>query len=412
MRCKSLITFTPYPLDPSRLSTRRQLKVFYTDVGQGDAILVEAEGAIIIVDGGPNSGFHNRLKRRLKNLRRADVAVGRPPPETLHINVVVITHFDQDHYRGLTNILKNPAFTFGTIYHNGLPRYGKPANKDLNLGTLSAQSDGSKSISTDLRDLNSARALLASNVLLTRNGNLNNFGKFLEASITASNEGRLKGFQILVKRRAGPRLILPDTGNDVKLEVLAPLTTSVSGPIRLQAFPDPHKVTPTNRHPSPSGSHTINGNSIVLKITYGVTTFLLGGDLNQPAQKFLARKYNGLGRFAADVNKACHHGSSDFDLDYVKAVNPLATVFSSGDNGLYDHPLPDAMGAAARHSRGEFPLIFSTELARETGGGKVKFGHINARSNGRVIVMAQKKEKSSAKKPWYTFVLPFGGPFS
>jgi hypothetical protein len=112
--------------------------------------------------------------------------------------------------------------------------------------------------------------------------------------------------------------------------------------------------------------------------------------------------------FQADVNKACHHGSSDFDLGYLQAVQPHATVFSSGDNGSYDHPLPDAMGAAAKHSQGEFPLVFSTELAREGD----KLGHINARSNGTDIVMAQKKEKPSAKKKWHPFPVPYAGPFS
>jgi hypothetical protein len=140
--------------------------------------------------------------------------------------------------------------------------------------------------------------------------------------------------------------------------------------------------------------------------------FLFGGDLNQPAQKYLSEKYGGFDAFKAHVNKACHHGSSDFDLDYLKAVSPDATVFSSGDDGSYDHPLPDAMGAAAKHSRGEVPLVFSTELARDIrASGKFVFGHINARSNGDVIVVAQKKEKKSAKDPWHDYPLPYPGPF-
>ena len=56
------------------------------------------------------------------------------------------------------------------------------------------------------------------------------------------------------------------------------------------------------------------------------------------------------------------------------------------------------MGAAAKHSRGNFPLVFSTELARETSKTKIELGHINARSNGETIVMAQEKEKPSLKK--------------
>jgi len=396
----------------SRLSERQQLKIFYTDVGQGDATLIEAEGAIVIIDGGPNRGFGNKLNKRLASLRRADEAIGLEPRGTLHINAIIISHFDQDHYSGLTNVLKNPNFTFGTIYHNGLPRYGDGNDKDLNLGTLATLADGSNAISTDLRDFASAQDLIDDEALLTEAGNLNNFGKFLKAAIEASNDDRLDGFELLVRRRTnGAAMILPDTGDDLEFEVLGPLTTSATGAIKLQAFPDPHKVTDTNPHPSPSESHTINGNSIVLRLTYGDTTFLFGGDLNQPAQKYLTEKYGGLGIFTVDVNKACHHGSSDFDIDFVKAVKPFATVFSSGDNGSYDHPLPDAMGTAARHSRGDFPLIFSTELARETGSGGIKFGHINARSNGEVVVMAQKKEKPSSKKTWYSFPLPFGGPF-
>jgi len=397
-------------VEMSRLSKRRQLKVFYTDVGQGDAILIEAEDAVIVIDGGPNSGFHDHLNRRLESLRRADVAVGLPERASIHVNIVVVSHFDTDHYVGLTRILKDPAYTFGTIYHNGLPRYGNLAGKDLDLGTLYPLDDGSKSISTDLRDLDSARTLLESNALLTDKGNLNRFGEFLEAAISASSQGRLSDFQLLVKRDVnGPRFVLPGAGEDIELEVLAPVTTQTSGRIRLQTFSNPHSITERNPHPSPSDSHTINGNSIVLRLTYGQSTFLFGGDLNQPAQRYLSEKYGNLDRFSADVNKACHHGSPDFELSYLKAVNPHATIFSSGDNGSYDHPFPDAMGAAAKHSRGDFPLVFSTELAREIGSGGIKLGHINARSNKHVIVMAQKKEKPSVKEPWHTFMLPYIG---
>jgi hypothetical protein len=218
--------------------------------------------------------------------------------------------------------------------------------------------------------------------------------------------------ELLVRRDVtGAPNAIPDTGPDLTLEVLAPVTTTTTGSIRLRAFPDPDHVTASNPNPAPSESHTINGNSIVLRLVYGNNTFLFGGDLNQPAQKYLHDRYPTLGPFSADVNKACHHGSSDYELSYLQAVAPNATVFSSGDTGSFDHPFPDAMGAAAKHSRGDYPLVFSTELARETSKGYIKYGHINARSNGTTTVMAQKKEKPSVKKTWHTFPLPFAGPF-
>ena len=41
------------------LSPTQQLKIFYIDVGQGDASLIEAEKAMVIIDGGPNTGLHS-----------------------------------------------------------------------------------------------------------------------------------------------------------------------------------------------------------------------------------------------------------------------------------------------------------------------------------------------------------------
>ncbi len=161
------------------LSQTQQLKVFYTDVGQGDASLIEAEGAVIIIDGGPNRGFFEFLEERFEDLREADVLAGLPPRTSQRVNAIVVSHFDQDHYFGLIPVLRSDHYRIGTIYHNGLPRYGAPAGMDLGLGSLSMNSSVPRSISTDLRDLQSARALLASGDLVTQNGNDNNFAKFL-----------------------------------------------------------------------------------------------------------------------------------------------------------------------------------------------------------------------------------------
>jgi beta-lactamase superfamily II metal-dependent hydrolase len=44
-------TFNPGFVEVARISATQQLKVFYLDVGQGDATLIEAEDAIVIIDG-------------------------------------------------------------------------------------------------------------------------------------------------------------------------------------------------------------------------------------------------------------------------------------------------------------------------------------------------------------------------
>jgi hypothetical protein len=70
------------------------------------------------------------------------------------------------------------------------------------------------------------------------------------------------------------------------MEMLAPVPANATGPIRLPVFGDPHKSLGNQRE-----YHTINGNSAVLLLTYGSRRFLFGGDLNQPAQKYLQDCY-------------------------------------------------------------------------------------------------------------------------
>lgn len=100
----------------SGLSATQQLKIFYIDVGQGDAALIEAENAVVVIDCGPNNGFHKYLRKRLNALRRADVAAGLPQRDHLSIDAVFVSHFDKDHYQGLVAVLNDPEFRIGTLY--------------------------------------------------------------------------------------------------------------------------------------------------------------------------------------------------------------------------------------------------------------------------------------------------------
>ncbi len=132
--------------------------------------------------------------------------------------------------------------------------------------------------------------------------------------------------------------------------MLGPVPTSPTGLCQFQWFKD--------------SSHTRNGHSIVLKFIYGNRRILVGSDLNRESERYLLAHYHPGNPFEADTTKACHHGSSEFDVEFLKAIQTYATIVSSGDNENYSHPHTDALGSVGRHSRGERPLVFSTELAR------------------------------------------------
>ena len=148
-----------------------------------------------------------------------------------------------------------------------------------------------------------------------------------------------------------------------------------------------------------------------LKLIFGDHSFLFGGDLNIPAQKHLLASQGDENPFQVDVAKACHHGSSDFSVDFLNKVRPHVNVFSSGDNKSFDHPMADAVGAAGRYTRGDHPLLFLTELARAETRSRTHYGLINARSNGTTLVMAQMKEQHKKADVWDSYTVPWQGRF-
>lgn len=84
-----------------------------------------------------------------------------------------------------------------------------------------------------------------------------------------------------------------------------------------------------------------NNNSLVLKLVYGDLSFLLTGDIEEEAERYLARNAPAL---QSSVLKAGHHGSnSSSTAAFLKAVNPRWAVISAGTDNQYGHPHPDVV---------------------------------------------------------------------
>lgn len=379
------------------------LKTFFVDVGQGDGAIVESPEGIMLVDGGPNSNFFKFMKNRYRRILRSG--------EQVEIKAMVVSHPDYDHYNGLTAILKDERFKVGSIYHNGIIRYDDdhlPQGTDFDLGRLRRKSVNGqdKLVLTETFDnLGQAKTLIDGGHLAPA------FRNFWQAALVAQQDGRLGSAKRITIRNGTLPGFSQDSDDKLFVSVLGPVPTKTSGSVEYVTFPDAHDIADAD--PSPSSSHTRNGHSIVLKLKFGKHTLLLGGDLNIPAQQHLMQHHNPDNPFRVDVAKACHHGSSDFHVEFLKKTLPQANVFSSGDNKSFDHPMADAVGAIARHTRGSHPLLFSTELARANSGSKTHYGLINLRSNGDILVMAQMKEQHKNKADiWDSFTVPWPGKFA
>lgn len=356
------------------------LKLFFVDVGQGDGILAEVPGRRLLIDGGPNTN----LRRYLRGYQYRYLLNNNDP---VHIDTVLVSHFDADHYKGLTALVEDTDFTFGTVFHNGIARFhtrlaSRPPGHNTDLGKLD-----NGVLKTTFSTLDDARTLL------DQGGLQPTFRTFLGAVLDAHDAGRLGALRRLTARDE----TVPGYGytSDLTIQVLGPVPGRPSGRIDWPWF--------TN------SSHTRNGHSLVLKFSYSEDgtwgrSCLLGGDLNSEAEEHLMAHYGNQNPFLVDVAKSCHHGSADFTVDFMKRLTPFATVISSGDNESYAHPRAEAVGCAGRYSRGVRPTVFSTELARSVNSaGDVLYGMINCRTDGEKIVLAQMKERRSGADIWDSY---------
>jgi beta-lactamase superfamily II metal-dependent hydrolase len=329
----------------AELQPDRLLEVNFVDIGQGDgAFIVTPDDRFLLLDAGESDNMLRFLTWRF-NLRAH-------PDRVITFRRAVISHPDQDHYKGFAGLFKSTQFRFDSVYHCGLvERAGSPL-----LGPRVPHAG--RQYLTSIIDTHQAMQQFLAD---PQNVGTRQYPKMLKDAL---DSGRVAEMRTL----SAPDGHLPgfEPGQPLVIQVLAPVPETVNG-------------QPAYRWFNGDGP-TKNGHSVVLRFVYNNVSVLLGGDLNVPAENYLLAHATGMdpanpathdalvtaaqATFRSDIAKACHHGSADFTDLFLRAVDALATVISSGDNESHAHPRPDALGALGKCGRGPRPLLFSTELAR------------------------------------------------
>jgi competence protein ComEC len=109
---------------------------------------------------------------------------------------------------------------------------------------------------------------------------------------------------------------------------------------------------------NPSGTmwDDLNEDSIVLRLVYGLTTFLLMGDAGMNAESSMLTA--GL-PLKADILKVGHHGScSATSTPFLQAVQPEVGIYSAGINNQYGHPCAGTINALNQYG----VLVLGTDV--------------------------------------------------
>jgi len=343
------------------------LKVNFVDVQQGDGSVIESpDGKVILVDGGDNQLFARYLAGRFRG-------TSQTRPRT--IDCILVTHGDADHFAGLPEILKSEtnAKKYKRLfirpkryYHNGIVK--RPGTKngkrvpDIELLGPTHKVEGK----TYLKGLES-------NLLRVADEEMNTpFRQWRDALKEYNRRSRI----IFRRLEFGDTDAFAFFNNgDLRIEVLGPLVRQVGGKSALRFLGNPPKGPRTGHESISDGeedfkghsaSHTINGHSVVFRLSYGGFSYLFTGDLNDEASRFLTREHNaGRLNLMSEIFKVPHHGSADFSGSLFQAVSPIVSIVSSGDESAqkeYIHPRATLLGALGKWSRVPEPLILVTEL--------------------------------------------------
>ena len=383
----------PKPLD--------LLEIYVIDVGQGDAILFRSpDGKWHLIDGGPPK-TRSLLGEGARNFLAWKFG-GELELERVPLQTVFLSHSDEDHFGGLTEILRSD---FPPNPRTGENRLVTTVEHFLHAGVAKYDDASPLGVDRERKRIPAARLLgdrdsFADPPLpLARQ-----FSAFAKALGNVKNAASgAPEFRRVTHKDTVPEYASTD-GAAFSMHLLGPVPENAAGD--LKSFGDT--------------AHTVNGHSVVVRLDLGRVRVLLTGDINAKAQAHILKPI-GDAEFKSDVIKACHHGAEDIAPEFTEAVAARVTVVSSGDNESYSHPRPSALGGYAYWGRKSFmtkaqtetkvqpPLLYATEIARSIKTKKVLvegrrvtfidqaiFGLVNVRTDGEKIICAVRNELDDA----------------
>jgi beta-lactamase superfamily II metal-dependent hydrolase len=357
---------------PFRGREKGVLKFSMVDVQQGDGMVLETppddqdQTKIILVDGGDNQLFARHVAARYLHRQSS-------PTNPLEVDLILISHGDADHFDGLNDIKRSETdpeieerkrlfIHPRRVYHNGIVKGPSTLPDEQQLGRT--VTDSGTPMIVDLFDDPRSAAPARQNQF---------FKRWVQTLTHWEQRGPITLKRVAHGMDAGA--LFGFLGPKLTVEIQGPFTVPVDdGGTTKQALPFLHEPPKSavlhledDTFPSNdiSVSHTINGHSIAFRLTYGRVRFNFTGDLNHESMALLRNRLP-LADLEAEIVKTPHHGSADFDFQALKAMRPVVSMISSGDESVskeYIHPRATLVAALGKVSRDDTAIVLCTELA-------------------------------------------------
>jgi|GEM_PF-981058 len=340
----------------ARLTSKALLNMWQIDVGQGDATLIRfPDGKWAAIDLGPGrTGFINTNSGRTAVDFMAWMAFEdhgwmfqdrADKDKTFHFDWIAFTHPDEDHIGAAKQFVGKLGryWSVGTVFHNGQGRFsGTPRTWTASrsglsqLGPIKGESEDKLYLSNLIDGFADVRRYKDANG--RRSWKLKGNWATILKGFEAQEGITVESLKRLSDQSDGSIL----SADPISIKVLGPVedTIPTSGKVGLR-YLDNNKTNGFYNLGGPS--LTRNGHSLVMRLDYGDVKILMTGDLNFRSQALLLQRWDP-GEFHCHVGKACHHGSEDISWKFLRAMSPIATVFSSGDQETHVHPRALVLG--------------------------------------------------------------------
>lgn len=311
----------------------------------GDALLLHYgrpdRPRLIVIDGGPSGVYRNALEPRLLALR--DI---RTPDESLPIRLLMVSHIDDDHIKGILELTANmieresvgdpPLWTIRSFWHNSFDDIvGNSADELFRAAEAEVGAAGFGEDVPPNLPVSHEAALMLANVPQGRT--LRSDAKKLGLELNHASGG------LILAAEKGEDEVSVSLGDGLSFHVLGPLRREVE---ELQKEWDKELKKRGLAEPAQAASYVdksvFNLSSIVVLAEAGGRRMLLTGDARGD-HTLEAIEAAGLfedGRLHVDLLKLPHHGSHhNVDLDYFQKITADHYVIS-GD-GKYGNPEMD-----------------------------------------------------------------------